>query len=73
MGLANMLTFAFIHHTYLVCILFGMPSLHFFIHFFLAYIYTAVTEAAQGWSGSLRRPRSGFPFRAVARKNFYLL
>jgi len=30
MGLAYMLTFAFVHHPYLVCILFGMPSLHLF-------------------------------------------
>ena len=29
-GFANMLTFAFMHHPYLVCILFGMPSLHHF-------------------------------------------
>ena len=32
-----MLTFAFMHHPYLVCILFGMPSLHLFtfLMFFL--------------------------------------
>ena len=30
MGLCLMLTFAFMHHPYLVCILFGMPSLHLF-------------------------------------------
>ena len=31
-----MLTFAFMHHPYLVCILFGMPSLHLltFLMFF---------------------------------------
>ena len=29
-----MLTFAFIHHPYLVCILFGMPSLHLFTFLF---------------------------------------
>ena len=29
-GFANTLTFAFMHHPYLVCILFGMPSLHLF-------------------------------------------
>ena len=29
-----MLTFAFMHYPYLVCILFGMPSLHLFFFFF---------------------------------------
>ena len=28
-----MLTFAFMHYPYLVCILFGMPSLHLFTFF----------------------------------------
>ena len=28
-GFAYMLNFAFMHHPYLVCIAFGMPSLHF--------------------------------------------
>ena len=43
MGLCNTLTFAFMHHPYLVCILFGMPSLHlftflmFFYYFFLIF------------------------------------
>ena len=31
-GFANMFTFAFMHHPY-VCLLFGMPSLHFFYIF----------------------------------------
>ena len=30
MGLAYILTFAFMHHPYLVCILFDMPSLDLF-------------------------------------------
>ena len=34
MGLI-MLTYAFIHHPYLVCIHFGMPSLHFNVFIFL--------------------------------------
>ena len=35
-----MLTFAFMHHPYLVCILFGMPSLHLFT--FLMFFYFLV-------------------------------
>ena len=44
-----MLTFAFMHHPYLVCILFDMPSLHlftfvmFFFILLLLYRATAVT------------------------------
>ena len=38
-----MLTFAFMHHPYLVCILFGMPSLHLFtflnVFYFLVYLW----------------------------------
>ena len=36
-GSANTLTFAFVHHPYLVCILFGLPSLHLstFLMFFI--------------------------------------
>ena len=33
-----MLTFACMHHPYLVCILFGMPSLHLFT--FLMFLYS---------------------------------
>ena len=32
-----MLTFAFMHHPYLVCILFGMPSLHLFTFLMLLF------------------------------------
>ena len=41
-GFAYMLTFAFMHHPYLVCILFGMPSLHLFtfLMFFIFFIIT---------------------------------
>ena len=37
-----MLTFAFMHYPYLVCILFGMPSLHLFtfLMFFKSLGYT---------------------------------
>ena len=40
-ALPILLTFAFMHHLYLVCILFGMPSLHFFtlIFYFLVRFY----------------------------------
>ena len=37
-GIANMLIFAFMHHPYLVCILFGMLFLHLFTFLFLVYI-----------------------------------
>ena len=33
LDVANMLTFTFMHQPYLVCILFDMPSLHFFYIF----------------------------------------
>ena len=37
---ANTLTFAFMHHLYLVCILFGMPSLHLtFLMFFFFFFF----------------------------------
>ena len=41
-GFANMLTFAFMHHPYLVGILFGMPSLHLltFLMFLFSCFYT---------------------------------
>ena len=36
-----MLTFAFMHHPYLVCILFGMPSLHLFTFLmFFIFLYS---------------------------------
>ena len=35
-----MLTFAFMHHPYLVCILFGMSSLHLFT--FLVFLYSCI-------------------------------
>ena len=37
-----MLTFAFMHYPYLVCILFGMPSLHLFtfLMFFKSCVYS---------------------------------
>ena len=35
---ANMLTYAFLHHPYLVCKLFGMPSLHLFT-FFIVFLF----------------------------------
>ena len=35
-GFANMLTFAFVHYPYLVCILFGMPSLHRFTYYLMS-------------------------------------
>ena len=37
-----MLTFAFMHHPYLVCIFFGMPSLHLFT-FFNVFFYFLVS------------------------------
>ena len=39
-----MLTFAFMHHPYLVCILFGMPSLHLFtfLMFFIFLLFTGL-------------------------------
>ena len=46
-----MLTFAFMYHPYLVCILFGMPSLHlftflmFFIFLFIYRTSTYISEA----------------------------
>ena len=36
---ANTLTFAFMHHPYLVCILFGMPSLHLFTFLMIVFLY----------------------------------
>ena len=44
-GFANTLTFAFMHHPYLVYILFGMPSLHLFtflMFLFSCYMYHGV-------------------------------
>ena len=43
-----MLTFAFIHHPYLVCILFGMPSLHLFtfLMFLLSCLFYAILLSA---------------------------
>ena len=42
-----MLTFAFMHYPYLVCILFGMPSLHLFtfLMFFKSCIYIYMVRA----------------------------
>ena len=42
MGLCQYVTFAFMHPPYLVCILFGMPSLHLFtfLMFFISCFYT---------------------------------
>ena len=38
-GFANALTFVFMHHPYLVCILFGMPSLHIFTFFLVSILF----------------------------------
>ena len=43
---ANMLTFAFMHYPYLVCTLFGMPSLHLFT--FLMFFKSCVHYNAYG-------------------------
>ena len=45
-GFAYMLTFAFMHHSYLVCILFGMPSLHLFtfLMFFIFFCNCATNQ-----------------------------
>ena len=58
-----MLTFAFMHHPYLVCILFGMPSLHlftflmFFIFLFL-YFFDVSLKLNVNLSYSYRAKKS---------------
>ena len=42
----NGATFAFMHHPYLVCIVFGMPSLHLFT-FLMFFIYLCIN--AMDW------------------------
>ena len=37
---ANTLTFAFMHHHYLVCIIFGMPSLHLFTFLMFFFLFS---------------------------------
>ena len=45
-----MLTFAFMHHPYLVCILFGIPSLHLFT--FLMFHFFSICSYASRLCGS---------------------
>ena len=47
MGLCQYVTFAFMHHPYLVCILFGMPSLHLFtfLMFFYFFLFSCTTNS----------------------------
>ena len=41
MGLCQYVTFAFMHHPYLICTLFGMPSLHLFtFSMFFVFLYS---------------------------------
>ena len=60
-GFAKTLTFAFMDHPYLVCILFGMPSLHLFyifnVFYFLVILYikvflkqNAIQFVINGWT-----------------------
>ena len=50
-----MLTFAFMHYPYLVCILFGMPSLHLFT--FLMF-FKSCDVIVFGYSGLIERGRT---------------
>ena len=55
MGFANTLTFAFMHHPYLVCILFGMPFLHLFT-FLMFFIFFMKSK-----EGNRKRPGGSYP------------
>ena len=47
MGLCQYVTFAFMHHPYLVCILFGVPFLHLFTFIYLYSFLVLISVTAR--------------------------